>query len=92
MKKKRKPLTLEVRQSIWVMKSRDVGIREIGRRLKIDASIVSRELKRNSLPVYIAARNTFGTPTFSFYNSPQESMLFLKTIRDSGNFQMQISD
>lgn len=58
MKNKRKALTLEVRQSIWMMKSTGIGIREIGRRLKINASIVSRELSRNMLPLQIAARLT----------------------------------
>jgi len=41
-----------------MMRSQGLGIREIGRQLKISASIVSRELRRNSLPVYIAARLT----------------------------------
>jgi len=58
MKNERKALILEVRQSIWMMRSQGLGIREIGRQLKISASIVSRELRRNSLPVYIAARLT----------------------------------
>lgn len=56
--KKRKNLTLEIRQSIWMMKSAGVGIREIGRRINRDASIVSRELQRNSLPIYVSARLT----------------------------------
>jgi IS30 family transposase len=58
MKKTRKVLTLEVRQSIWVMRGAGIGIRDIGRRLKISASIVSRELKRNGLPVRISWRLT----------------------------------
>jgi transposase, IS30 family len=58
MDKKRKALTLEVRQSIWMMRSVGFGIREIGRRIRIDSSIVSRELKRNSLPLHVAARLT----------------------------------
>lgn len=53
---KRKSLTLEIRQQIWVMRSDGIGIRQIGRRLKIDASIVSRELRRNALPIYVCAR------------------------------------
>lgn len=55
MKKKRKALTLEVRQSIWMMRSAGEGIREIGRRVGIDASIVSRELRRNG-SIYVLAR------------------------------------
>jgi IS30 family transposase len=55
MKKKRKALTLEVRQSIWMMRSKGVGIREIGRRINIDPSIISRELRRNG-SVYVLAR------------------------------------
>jgi IS30 family transposase len=58
MQRKRKCLTLELRQSIWMMRSLGNGIRDIGRLLKLDPSIVSRELKRNSLPVYIASRLT----------------------------------
>jgi IS30 family transposase len=49
---------LEVRQSIWVMRAAGVGIREIGRRVKISPSIVSRELKRNRVPVRVGARLT----------------------------------
>lgn len=55
MKKTRKALTLEVRQSIWMMRSSGKGIREIGRRINIAASIISRELKRNG-SVYVLAR------------------------------------
>ena len=55
MMKKRKALTLEVRQSIWMMRSAGYGIREIGRLIKINASIVSRELRRNG-SVYVLAR------------------------------------
>lgn len=58
MKMTRKLLTLEVRQQIWVMKADRVGIREIARRLKIDCSIVSRELRRNCLDARIACRIT----------------------------------
>lgn len=58
MKKTRQALTLEIRQSIWMMRSQGVGVREIGRRIKIDGSIVSRELRRNSVPIHIAAHLT----------------------------------
>jgi IS30 family transposase len=56
MKKQRKALTLEIRQSIWVMSAAGIGIRETGRRLKIDPSIVSRELRRNRLPIFVSTR------------------------------------
>ena len=56
MKKKRKALTLEVRQSIWVMRGAGIEIREIGRRLKLCPSIVSRELKRNAAPKFVSVR------------------------------------
>lgn len=56
MEKKRKALTLEVRQDIWMMRAAGLGIREIGRRIKRDASIVSRELKRNKTSGFISAR------------------------------------
>lgn len=58
MNKKRKALTLEVRQSIWMMRSVGYGIREIGRRINVEASIISRELRRNSAPLHVAARLT----------------------------------
>jgi len=58
MKKTRKSLTLEVRQNIWMMRSEGVGIREIGRRLKIDPSIISREFNRNRLSVFVSTRLT----------------------------------
>lgn len=47
MKKSRKSLTLEVRQSMSEMKKRGYSVREIGRELGICPSIVSRELRRN---------------------------------------------
>lgn len=56
MKKQRKSLSLENRRLIWVMRASGLGIREIGRRAKICASIVSRELKRNSASLYVSAR------------------------------------
>jgi len=59
MVKKRKVLTLEVRQQIWVMRGDGNGIREIARTLNIDASIVSRELRRNLLPFKVS-RNLNG--------------------------------
>ena len=46
-KKARKGLTLEIRQQLWMMRARGVGIREIGRMLGICGSVVSRELRRN---------------------------------------------
>lgn len=55
MKKKRKAVSLEDRQSIWSMKAAGIGIREIGRRLEIHYSIVSRELRRNAMPKGVAA-------------------------------------
>lgn len=58
MQRKRNCLTLEIRQSIWMMRSSGNGIREIGRLLNLDPSIISRELRRNSLPVHIASRLT----------------------------------
>lgn len=47
MKKTRCCLTFEERQQIWVMRSKGRGIREISRFLGRDASVVSRELRRN---------------------------------------------
>lgn len=58
MKKRRKALTLEVRQSIWVMRSSGVKIRTIGKRLRINPSIVSRELKRNGASTYVSSHLT----------------------------------
>jgi len=58
MIKKRTALTLSMRQSLWMMKSERISIREIGRRLGICPSVVSRELKRNSLPVHISCHLT----------------------------------
>jgi IS30 family transposase len=54
MKKTRKVLSLEDRQSIWTMKAAGIGIREIGRRIKKAASIVSRELRSNALPIRVS--------------------------------------
>jgi IS30 family transposase len=56
MKRTRKAITLEVRQSIWMMKATGVGIREIGRRVRKAPSIISRELKRNGLATFVMAR------------------------------------
>ena len=58
MKKQRSCLTLEVRQQIWMMRSSGAGIREIGRKLELDGSIVCRELKRNGLPRQVSKRLT----------------------------------
>jgi IS30 family transposase len=58
MKMKRKALSLQDRQSIWVMRAGGLGIREIGRRVKKSPSIVSRELRRNAPPVRMSARLT----------------------------------
>ena len=58
MKKKRMRLSLEDRQNISVMKSSGVGIREIGRRIKRSASVISRELKRNAFPSYVSMKLT----------------------------------
>ena len=58
MRKKRTALTLARRQSIWMMKSQRIPIREIGRRLEMCPSIISRELKRNRTPVHISCHLT----------------------------------
>ncbi len=58
MKKTRKALSLQDRQSIWMMRSAGVGIREIGRKIRKSGSIVLRELRRNGLPGHISARLT----------------------------------
>jgi len=51
MKEKRRALlSLQDRQSIWMMKSEGFGIREIGRLIGRDPSVVSRELRRNQTP------------------------------------------
>ena len=55
-KKKRLSLSLEDRQSIWEMKAAGIGIREIGRRIKRAASIISRELRRNAVGSFVSAR------------------------------------
>lgn len=55
---KRRCLTLEIRQVIWMMKGEGLGIREIARRTWRDASVISREFKRNSIPGFISARVT----------------------------------
>ena len=55
MKKTRRPLTLWDRQIIVAMQEQGYGVREIGRYLKRDASIVSRELWRNRLPPRVKA-------------------------------------
>lgn len=49
--KKRRALTLQGRELMIAMKEQGYGIRETGRYLGIDASIVSRELKRNRPPL-----------------------------------------
>lgn len=49
-KKKRHLLTLWDRQIIYAMQEQGCGVREIGRYLDINASIVSRELVRNRAP------------------------------------------
>lgn len=46
----RSRLTLGVRQQIWEMRSCGRGIREISRLIDLDASIVSREVRRNRTP------------------------------------------
>lgn len=56
--KKRKNLTLEVRQQIYVMRSQGLGIRETGRKLKINPSVICRELKRNALSKYAVVYST----------------------------------
>lgn len=58
MKKIRKALSLEDRQNIWVMRGDGVGVREISRRIRRDASVVSRELRRNGPPFRVASRVT----------------------------------
>jgi len=45
--KKRHPLSLQSRQVLYSMRSNGVGVRDIARYLRINPSIVSRELKRN---------------------------------------------
>jgi IS30 family transposase len=47
MNQKRNPLTLWDRQIIVAMHEQGSAVREIGRYLKRDASIISRELRRN---------------------------------------------
>ena len=51
MKQKRKLLTLWDRQIIVAMQEQGSGVRGIGRYIKRDPSIVSRELQRNSPPL-----------------------------------------
>lgn len=54
--KKKRPLTLQSRQVIFTMREQGSGVREIGRYLGIDASIVSRELRRNNSPKRLKLR------------------------------------
>lgn len=56
MKIKRKALSLENRQSLWVMRAGGAKIREIGRHLRISASVVSRELRRNSVSPHVSVK------------------------------------
>lgn len=58
MKIKRKVLSLADRQFIWTMRAGGFGIREIGRQMKKDPSLVSRELRRNALPFRVSQRVT----------------------------------
>ena len=55
MKKKRNRLTLWDRQIVYAKQEQGCGVHEIGRYVKRDASIVSRELKRNRLPPRVKA-------------------------------------
>lgn len=56
MNKKRKALSLHDRQSIWVMKSSGKTIREIAKTMSRDASIISRELRRNAAESVISVK------------------------------------
>ena len=52
-KEKRKSLSLEDRQQIYVMRSKGLSVREIARKIRREASIISRELRRNLAPNYV---------------------------------------